>query len=123
MIDRYTRPEMGFVWEPEAKFGKMMEVEIAVAEVQAGMGMIPRNAAKEIRKKARFSVKRIGEIEKETKHDVIAFVSNVAENVGPAGRYVHYGMTSSDVLDTAFSLQVRDAGKVLMTGFDRLEKA
>ncbi|MBX2986415.1 MAG: adenylosuccinate lyase [Bdellovibrionaceae bacterium] len=123
MIDRYTRPEMGLLWEPESKFGKMMEVEIAVAEVQAALGMIPRNAAKEIRKKARFSVKRIHEIERETKHDVIAFVSNMAENIGPAGRYVHYGMTSSDVLDTAFSLQVRDAGQELMTGFDRLEKA
>jgi adenylosuccinate lyase len=114
---------MGFVWEPENKFSKMMEVEIAVAEVQASMGMIPRAAAKEIRKKARFSVKRIHEIEKETKHDVIAFVSNVAENIGPAGRYVHYGMTSSDVLDTAFSLQVQDAGAVLQQGILRLEKA
>lgn len=122
MIDRYTRPEMGLVWELESKFAKMMEVEIAVAEVQAGLGFIPRNAAKEIRKKARFSVKRIAEIEKETKHDVIAFVSSLAENIGPAGRYVHYGMTSSDVLDTAFSLQIREAGLVLLAGFDRLEK-
>lgn len=123
MIDRYTRPEMGFVWEPEAKFGKMMDVEIAVAEAQASLGLIPRQAARDIRKKARFSVKRILEIEKETKHDVIAFVSNLAENIGPAGRYVHYGMTSSDVLDTAFSLQVREAGDVLLQGFARLEKA
>lgn len=123
MIDRYTRPEMGFVWDQETKFGKMMEVEIAVAEVQASMGIIPRSAAKDIRKKSRFSVKRILEIERETKHDVIAFVSNVAENVGPAGRYVHYGMTSSDVLDTAFSLQVREAGELLTVGLDRLEKA
>lgn len=123
MIDRYTRPEMGFVWEPERKFAHMMDVEMAVADVQASMGMIPRNAAKVIRKKARFNVKRISEIEKTTKHDVIAFVSNVAENVGPEGRYIHYGMTSSDVLDTAFSLQVREAGEVLETGFLRLEKA
>lgn len=123
MIDRYTRPEMGFVWEPERKFAHMMDVEMAVADVQASMGMIPRHAAKVIRKKARFNVKRISEIEKTTKHDVIAFVSNVAENVGPEGRYIHYGMTSSDVLDTAFSLQVREAGEVLMTGFVRLEKA
>lgn len=114
---------MGFVWDQETKFGKMMEVEIAVAEVQASLGTIPRAAAKDIRKKARFSVKRINEIERETKHDVIAFVSNVAENIGPAGRYVHYGMTSSDVLDTAFSLQVREAGQLARVGLDRLEKA
>lgn len=123
MIDRYSRPEMTVVWDAETKFGKMMEVEIAVAEVQASMGMIPRNAARDIAKKARFSVKRISEIERETKHDVIAFVSNMAENIGPAGRFVHYGMTSSDVLDTAFSLQVREAGLVLETGLVRLEKA
>lgn len=123
MIDRYTRPEMGLVWEPEAKFGKMLEVEIAVAEVQAAQGLIPRAAAKDIRRKGKFSVKRIAEIEKETKHDVIAFVSSVAENIGPSGRYVHYGMTSSDVLDTAFSLQVREAGAVLTRGLERLEAA
>lgn len=123
MIDRYTRPEMGFVWDSETKFGKMLEVEIAVAEVQAGLGIIPRSALKDIRKKSRFSVKRIAEIEQSTKHDVIAFVSNVAENVGAAGRYLHYGMTSSDVLDTAFSLQVRAAGEVLSAGLDRLQKA
>lgn len=123
MIDRYTRPEMGFLWDQESKFGKMMEVEVTVAEVQAGLGMIPRKAAKEIRAKARFSVKRIAEIERETKHDVIAFVSNMAENIGPSGKFVHYGMTSSDVLDTAFSLQVREAGRLLLKGLDRLEKA
>lgn len=123
MIERYTRPEMGFVWDAQAKFGKMLEVEIAVAESQATLGLIPRSAVKEIRKKARFSLKRINEIEKETKHDVIAFVSNVAENVGPAGRYLHYGMTSSDVLDTAFSLQVGEAGRVLLKSILRLQKA
>lgn len=123
MIDRYTRSEMGLVWEAEAKFGKMLEVETAVAEVQASLGIIPKAAAKDIRQKGRFSVKRVAEIEKETKHDVIAFVSNVAENIGPSGRFVHYGMTSSDVLDTAFSLQVREAGEVLMTGLSRLERA
>lgn len=122
MIDRYTRPEMALVWDLETKFGKMMDVEIAVAAVQAGKGMIPKSAARDIRKKARFSVKRILEIEKITKHDVIAFVSNMAENIGPAGRYVHYGMTSSDVLDTAFSLQVREAGEVLLESIERLKK-
>lgn len=123
MIERYTRPEMGVIWDLETKFGKMLDVEVAVAEVQATMGIIPKSAAKDIRKKARFSVKRIAELERETKHDVIAFVSNVAENVGPAGRYVHFGMTSSDVLDTAFSLQVREAGSELNGGILRLERA
>lgn len=120
MIARYTRPEMGAIWELENKFEKMQEVEIAVAQAQASLGIIPRAAAKAITENARFSVKRIHELEQQTKHDVIAFVSNVAENVGEWGRFVHYGMTSSDVLDTAFSLQVRDAGQVLMQTVDFL---
>lgn len=123
MIDRYTRKEMGVVWDVENKFSKMLEVEVAVAKVQAGMKLIPRKAAAAISAKGQFSVKRILEIEKETKHDVIAFVSNVAENVGEYGRFVHFGLTSSDVLDTAFSLQVRDAGLVLQKSLDFLEKA
>jgi adenylosuccinate lyase len=111
---------MGAIWELENKFEKMQEVEIAVAQAQASLGIIPRAAAKAITENARFSVKRIHELEQQTKHDVIAFVSNVAENVGEWGRFVHYGMTSSDVLDTAFSLQVRDAGQVLMQTVDFL---
>lgn len=122
MIDRYTRPEMGTVWQPERRFEKMMEVEIVVAEVQAKMGIIPKAAAKDIRAKSKFSVKRIQEIERVTKHDVIAFVSNLAENVGKNGKFIHYGLTSSDVLDTAFSLQVREAGVVLLKGVGDLEK-
>ncbi|QDK45568.1 MULTISPECIES: adenylosuccinate lyase [unclassified Bdellovibrio] len=123
MIERYTRPEMGLIWDADQRFGKMMQVEITVAQVQAQLGLIPKVAAKAIAQKARFSVKRISEIEKETKHDVIAFVSNVAENVGPHGKYIHFGMTSSDVLDTAFSLQVREAGQVLMGSILRMEKS
>lgn len=122
MIERYTRPEMGLLWDIETRFSKMMEVEIAVAKVQAGLNIIPRNAAKAIEAKAKFSVKRIAEIEKQTKHDVIAFVSNMAENVGEMGRFIHFGLTSSDVLDTAFSLQVRSAGEVLNDSLDFLEK-
>ncbi len=121
MIDRYTRPEMGQLWDHDHKFGKMLEVEFAVALAQADMGIIPRAAARQIVKSGRFSVKRILEIEKETKHDVIAFVSNVAENVGPHGRYIHYGLTSSDVLDTAMSLQVREAGNMLLKSMASLE--
>ncbi|MGE5084753.1 MAG: adenylosuccinate lyase [Bacillota bacterium] len=123
MIERYTRPEMGLLWDADHKFGKMMQVEIAVAQVQAQMGIIPKVAAKAIAQKARFNVKRISEIERETRHDVIAFVSNLAENIGPHGKYVHFGMTSSDVLDTGFSLQVREAGEVLMSSIDSLEKS
>jgi adenylosuccinate lyase len=114
---------MALVWDQDAKFGKMMEVEIAVAQVQAQMGIIPRKAAREIAAKARFSLKRILEIEQITKHDVIAFVSNVAENIGPEGKYLHYAMTSSDVLDTAFSLQVREGVEVLLKSIARLDKA
>jgi len=123
VIERYTRPEMGLVWDVEAKFSKMLEVEIAVAKVQAGLKIIPKVAATQISSKGKFSVKRILEIEKQTKHDVIAFVSNVAENVGEYGRYVHFGLTSSDVLDTAFSLQVREAGEVLEGSLDFFEKS
>lgn len=100
-----------------------MEVEIAVAQAQASLKIIPRAAAQAIASKSKFSVKRILEIEKDTKHDVIAFVSNLAENVGEHGRFVHFGLTSSDVLDTAFSLQVREAGKVLGQSLDFLEKS
>lgn len=104
---------MGKVWETEKRFEKMMEVEIAVAKAQASFKIIPNKAAQAIEKKASFDVNRILEIEKVTRHDVIAFVSNVAENVGELGRYVHFGLTSSDVLDTALSLQISEAAGVL----------
>ncbi len=123
MIARYTRPEMGELWTPEARFECLLEVETAVAGAQAKLGIIPMKAYKDIKSKGRFTVARIDEIEKTTKHDVIAFVSNVAEHVGPSGRYLHYGMTSSDVLDTALSLQIRKAAAVLLKSFDRLQKA
>lgn len=123
MIPRYTRPEMGALWTSEARFTCLLEVETAVANAQSQLGIIPEKAFKDIKNKGKFSVARIDEIEKTTKHDVIAFVSSVAENVGPSGRYLHYGMTSSDVLDTALSLQVRKAAAVLLSRFERLEKA
>ncbi|MCB0386985.1 MAG: adenylosuccinate lyase, partial [Bdellovibrionales bacterium] len=120
MIARYSRPEMEKIWHLENRFQQMLEVEQAVAETQAELGFIPPEAARDIRQKGKFSIERIDEIEKTTRHDVIAFVSAVAENVGENGRYVHYGMTSSDVLDTALSLQVRQAGQVLTASLDRL---
>ena len=123
MIERYTRPEMGAVWEPENRFQKMLEVEKAVAVVQADMKMIPKIAAQQILKNSKFSLKRIADIEQVTKHDVMAFVKNVAENVGPHGKYLHFGLTSSDVLDTAFSLQVREASLILQVSMNAFEKS
>lgn len=123
MIARYTLPEMGEIWSPQNKFQKLLDVEVAVAEIQSQLKLIPSEAAQDIKAKGRFDVKRILEIEKTTKHDVIAFVSNVAENVGPNGRYVHYGLTSSDVIDTGLSLQIREAAKLLDHKLEGLEKA
>lgn len=111
---------MSKIWEPEARFRYMLEVEKAVARVQAAQGIIPRKASADIQKKSKFQIARINEIEEQTKHDVIAFVTNVAENVGPSGKYIHYGLTSSDVLDTALSLQIRDAGQLLLKTLDQL---
>lgn len=114
MIARYSREEMAQIWELENRFQQMKKVEIAVAEVQAGLNIIPKKAAIEIRKKAKINLKRILEIEQQTKHDVLAFTQNLAESVGEYGKYIHFGLTSSDVLDTAFCLQVQDAGVLLL---------
>ena len=122
MIERYTRPEMGEVWSLENRFQKMLEVEKAVAFVQGQQNIIPQKAAQDIQKRARFSLKRIQKIEERTRHDVVAFVQNVSESLGASGRYVHYGLTSSDVLDTAFSLQVKEAKKVLHKAVGAFQK-
>jgi adenylosuccinate lyase len=111
---------MGRIWSDENKFQKWLEVEIATAEVEAEAGLVPKSAARAIRRKARFEVNRIVEIEKQVKHDVIAFTTNVAEHVGRAGRYLHYGLTSNDVVDTAQALQVREASELLLGGLRRL---
>lgn len=121
MIARYTRAEMGELWSQESKFEHMLMVEKAVASVQAQLGIIPKAAARAIASKSRFKISRIQKIEETTKHDVIAFVSAVAENVGPYGRYIHYGMTSSDVIDTALSLQVQKAGGIIKQGLKKLD--
>jgi adenylosuccinate lyase len=120
MIERYTLPEMGALWSEEAKFQKWLEVEIAVCEVHAEMGTIPREALEEIKTRAKFSVDRINEIEKTTNHDVIAFTTNLAESIGEAARFVHYGLTSSDVVDTANALLLRDASDILLKKIDEL---
>jgi adenylosuccinate lyase len=120
MIDRYTLPEMGALWSEETKFQKWLEVEIAVCEVHADMGTIPREALEQIKSRAKFSVARINEIEKTTDHDVIAFTTNLAESIGEASRFVHYGLTSSDVVDTANALLLRDASDILAKKIDSL---
>jgi len=120
MIDRYTLPEMGALWSEETKFQKWLDVEIAVCEVHAEMGIIPRDALEQIRSRAKFSVARINEIEKTTDHDVIAFTTNLAESIGAASRFVHYGLTSSDVVDTANALLLRDACDILLKKIDAL---
>src|ERR671916_667685 len=120
MINRYTLPEMGALWSEAAKFQKWLDVELAVCEVHAEMGTIPREAVAEIKKGARFTVGRIGEIEKTTDHDVIAFTTALAEAIGDAARFVHYGLTSSDVVDTANALLLRDSCDLLIKRTDAL---
>src|SRR5690242_9413715 len=120
MIERYTLPEMGAVWSLQNKFQKWLDVEIAVCEVHAEDGIIPQDALAEIKSKAAFSVERINEIEKTTDHDVVAFTTNLAENIGPASRFVHYGLTSSDVVDTANALLLRESCDILWAKIDAL---
>ena len=120
MIPRYTRPEMGAAWSDEARFAAMLRVELAVARAQARRGLLPRDAYAAIAERARVDVDRIAEIERTTEHDVIALVSQVAESVGPEGRFLHLGLTSSDVADTGLALQLRAAGDLLLRATDAL---
>ena len=120
MIPRYTLPEMAAIWSETARFERMLEVELAVVRAQVSRGQVPADALVAIESRARIDIKRIAEIEKTTDHDVIAFVSQVAESVGPEGRYLHLGLTSSDVVDTALALQLRAAGEHLLDDCDRL---
>ena len=123
MIERYTNPEMGNIWSEEAKFQTWLDVEIAACEANCKLGKIPMNAMQTIRSKANFTPKRILEIEAEVRHDVIAFLTNVNEYVGDAGRYIHVGMTSSDVLDTGLALQLNSSVKLLRKELLLLEEA
>ncbi|MDK2854932.1 MAG: adenylosuccinate lyase [Bacillota bacterium] len=120
MIERYTYPEMAHIWTEENKMQKWLEVEILACEAMAELGEIPREAAKAIRERAGFDVARVKEIEQVTRHDVAAFVECVAERVGEAGKYVHRGLTSSDVLDTGLALQMKEAGELLIKDVERL---
>ncbi|TET85642.1 MAG: adenylosuccinate lyase [Desulfobacteraceae bacterium] len=120
MISRYTRPEMGRIWESENLYAKWLEVEIAACEAMAQEGLVSEEALENIKKKAAFSVGRILEIEEETKHDVIAFLTNVAEHVGPDSRYIHLGLTSSDILDTSFALLLKQAMDIIVQDLQEL---
>ena len=121
MIERYTLPEMGRIWTENAKFQSWLKVEIAACEANCSLGKMPETALKEIRLNAKFKESRIKEIEKEVKHDVIAFLTNINEYVGDSGRYIHVGMTSSDVLDTGLSLQLKDSCELLLEEIEKLE--
>jgi adenylosuccinate lyase len=114
MISRYTRPEMGKIWEPENKFGIWLQIEILACEAWTEKGAIPKNALKVIKEKAGFDIERIDEIEKKVKHDVIAFLTSVSEHVGEYARFIHLGMTSSDILDTCLGVQLTQASDILI---------
>ncbi len=119
MIERYSREEMTKIWDLNSKFNYYLQVELAVCDAYAKMGTVPTDVAKEIRQKASFSVGRIDEIEREVRHDVIAFLTCVNESLGDLGRYVHVGLTSSDVIDTAFALQIQDSGKIILNDLEK----
>ena len=123
MIERYTRPEMGAIWADENRYRIWLDIETLATEKQEMLGVVPAGVTAIIRERAKFEVARIAEIEAETHHDVIAFLTNLAEHVGPESRFVHLGMTSSDVVDTAFSVQCMQAGKLLIHGIHKLIQA
>ncbi len=120
MIERYTRPEMGRIWDEENKFRVWLEIELLACEAQAELGTLPKDVVAGIRSRATFNVARIREIEAEVRHDVIAFLTNVGESVGPDSRFIHLGLTSSDVLDTALAVQMKQSADLLLAGLRRL---
>ena len=120
MIPRYTRPEMARIWTEQRKFETWLEIELLVCEALSELGEIPREAVREIKEKACFNVERVNEIEKVTKHDVIAFLTNVGESIGPLSRYLHYGLTSSDILDTSLALLLKEASELILKDIHRL---
>jgi adenylosuccinate lyase len=120
MIPRYTRPEMGKIWTDQRKFETWLEIELSVCEALSQLGEIPAEAVGEMRKRGSFDIHRIDEIEKVTKHDVLAFLTNVGESIGPLSKYLHYGLTSSDILDTSFALLLKEASEIILQDLDRL---
>lgn len=123
MIERYTLPQMGAVWSEENKLNNWLQIEIAACEAWAKLGRIPAESVETIRLRARFDVARIAEIEAEVRHDVIAFLTNVGEYVGDDSKYIHLGMTSSDILDTGIAMQMRDSADIILTKLERLQAA
>src|SRR5579872_1242327 len=123
MIPRYTHPDMGRIWSDERRYETWLLVESAAAEAMAAAGLVPAEAARDIRERGAFDIARIDDIEKTTQHDVIAFTTAVAEKVGPSARWMHFGMTSSDVIDTAQALQMREACDVLLKDLEALSAA
>jgi adenylosuccinate lyase len=123
MIRRYTHPEMGRIWDDQRKYETWLQVEVAAAEAMARAGIVPADAARDIRERGAFDIARIEAIEEVTQHDVIAFTTAVAEHVGPSARWLHFGMTSSDVIDTAQALQMREACDLILRGLDGLMQA
>jgi len=120
MISRYTFPRMGQVWSLEKKFDTWLEIEILACEAQAELGLIPRESAKRIRSQAGYDLEEIAAIEKKVRHDVVAFLTSLANHIGPDARYVHLGMTSSDVLDTTLAVLMREAGQIIIEDLDAL---
>src|SRR5689334_11559330 len=114
MIPRYTHPEMGAIWTEQRRYETCLEVELAATDAMPEVGLVPADAARDLRARASFDVARIEEIERTTQHDVIAFTTAVAEKVGPSARWLHFGLTSSDVVDTAQALQMRQACDVIL---------
>jgi adenylosuccinate lyase len=123
MIPRYTHPEMGAIWSDDRRYESWLHVELAAADAMAAAGLIPEDAARNLRAKGAFDVKRIEEIERTTQHDVIAFTTSVAEKVGPAARWLHFGLTSSDVVDTAQALQMVQACDLTLANLRALAAA
>ncbi|HAX91450.1 MAG TPA: adenylosuccinate lyase [Rhodospirillaceae bacterium] len=123
MIPRYSRPEMAQIWEPENRFRIWFEIEAHACDAQAELGVIPKSAAKNVWKKGKWDIARIDEIEKTTRHDVLAFLTDLASSIGADARFVHQGMTSSDILDTTLSVQMKQAADLIITGIDNVMKA
>jgi adenylosuccinate lyase len=122
MIERYSLPQMKHIWDDENKFRIMLNIEVFACEAQAKLGVIPRKSLSNIQKKAGFNIRRINEIEKKTQHDIVAFVANIAQNIGPDAKYLHIGMTSSDLLDTTLGVQLKEASEILEDDLKRLLK-
>lgn len=123
MIERYTLPQMTSIWSEKNKFDKWLAIEILACEALAKQKIVPKQDLFQIKKKARFNIDRIKEIEKKTNHDVVSFVVNISENIGDAAKYIHYGLTSSDILDTSLSAMMQEAMDILIKDAEALLKA